>query len=763
MIKRITKIKKIAVFKDFKWDSNTPDFKRYNAFYGWNGCGKTTITRLLSAFEEVELGKLELEDDSIFAIETNSGTLRLSKNEPIPDSLKNRIRIFNEDFIEENLDWEKGKASKILLVGKELIKQKEELRSIINELGNKDRDLAKKNKEKENKVKEKIRILENARDEIINKLREVNDVKPKSGRTRDYINYTVTDVENILKSEEFLFLEEDEILQLKNSLKEREAKEPINEIEIDLARIHNIIEESQKIFETVVPEEGMRLLADLDKVDGKLKEWLRVGYEIHKDKQHPIECEFCKNEISEERLKELGEYFSDVLRNLIKEIEQIIENISLDKLPKWSLQKGQFYSEFQNSYLELNNEFNQEEGIIREEVSKIKNELIKKKSKPSLKISFDFNTLNKAINALKNIIVEISELIKRNDEKTNSFNEKRTESAHKLELAIISGYKSNYDEKIKDLKLLQEKIDSLSKEKEKLENQQKELEQKLKEHYFAAEEFNRLLKSFTGRSEIVFETTDEGYTIKRNRRDANNLSEGERGAIALIYFLIKLKEENFNAQNGTIIIDDPVSSFDSQYLYGAFGFIKEKVKELNPQQVFIFTHHFPFFRLVRDWMRYEKGNFYIIKSRINNGGRYSVIEKIDKLLEEHNSEYTYLFKLIYDRAQKQDSSLEKDYIFPNAIRKFLENYISFKIPLGGVSIHKKFQKLCEDYPEIDSEIKTRIESYCQDQSHPLYQDSPTDFDERLLGEIQSVSFAIIELIKKTDLKHYQHLLGEIGN
>ena len=254
--------------------------------------------------------------------------------------------------------------------------------------------------------------------------------------------------------------------------------------------------------------------------------------------------------------------------------------------------------------------------------------------------------------------------------------------------------------------------------------------------------------------------------IKRNGRVANNLSEGERGAIALIFFLTKLKEENFNAQNRIIIIDDPVSSFDSQYLYGAFGFIKEKVKELKRdlEQVFIFTHHFPFFRLVRDWMKYERDNFsfYIIKSKINNGSRYSVIEKIDKLLEEYNSEYTYLFKLIYNRSNTQDSSLEKDYIFPNVIRKFLENYISFKIPQSGVNIHKKFQMLCEDYPEIDSETKTRIESYCQDQSHPLYQDSPTDFDERLVGEIQTICSAIIALLEKTDKKHYKHLLKECG-
>jgi len=118
MIKKIKQIKNIAVFKDFEWTNEIPEFKKFNAFYGWNGSGKTTITRLLSVFEKTDLGKIELEDDSIFTIETDSGTLKLSKNEPIPISLKSRIRIFNEDFIEENLDWKQGKATKILLVGK---------------------------------------------------------------------------------------------------------------------------------------------------------------------------------------------------------------------------------------------------------------------------------------------------------------------------------------------------------------------------------------------------------------------------------------------------------------------------------------------------------------------------------------------------------------------------------------------------------------------------------------------------------------------
>lgn len=761
MIRKIKRIENIAIFKDFIWDSNVPEFKKYNAFYGWNRSGKTTITRFFSAFEKGELGKLELENDSICVIDTDNGEIKISKDTPIQYTLKNDVRVFNEDFVKDNLNWDESKASKILMIGKEQIKQKEDLERIIRDLTEKRSEIERKQKEMSTKSKKKDKILEKARDEVKNNLREVNDVAPKSGRATDYINYTVTDVENVLKSKESVVLTEKEFLQLKSSLEEKQQKDPINDIKIDLKWMEDIKNDSNKVFETTVTKEGLKLLEDLEG-DERLKEWLRVGYELHKDKQHPVICEFCKNEILETRLNELKRYFSDVLRDLIDNIEKVIKNISQNNIPILSLQKEKLYSEFQNDFLDLSSQFYQNTNLIREELSKLRNKLLEKKTSPDQKIVFNFNNLNKAIKDLKDIVIKINNLIAKNNEKTNSFKEKRIDTAHKLELAIINKYRDSYSEIMEELTSIQESLDSLEKEENQLKVEKLNLEQKLREHHIAAEEFNKLLTSFLGNNEIELETVEDGYRIKREGKIANNLSEGEKNAIALIYFLIKLNEDNFNVRNGIIVIDDPVSSFDSQNIYGAFGFIKEKIKELNPQQVFIFTHNFPFFRLVRDWIKYEKNNFsfYMIKSKIDPDRRYSIIEKIDELLEQHNSEYTYLFKLIYQRAKTQDSSLKQDYIFPNIIRKFLENYISFKVPTRGVRLHKKFQFLCKDYPEIETEIKTRIESYCQDQSHPLYQDSPTDFDERLLGEISQICSAVINLIEQTDPKHYQHLLNE---
>lgn len=764
MIKQIKKIKDITVFKDFYWNSSIPEFKKYNAFYGWNASGKTTITRIFSALEKGEIGKLKMADNSECVWRDDNDQELLLKKNKIPDLFKNRIRVFNEDFVKENLNWEEGTASKIMILGEEQIEKKKKLDKILRGLEKKEKNKSLTEKDKDKKEKDKKRFLEKIRAEVIDNLRAVADVTPKSGRATDYKNYTVVDVENILKEVKSPSSDlEEKITHLRKALQDKEAKSIINEKTIDLGWFEDVNNKVNEISKTIIPKEGLKL-SELQ-VGEELKEWLRVGYEIHKDKETPITCEFCKNIISEERLKELAQYFNEILRNLYNNIDQVIEIVSRNKLPELGLQKELFYSEFHNEYLELIDSFNSTVNTIRKELDNLKDKLAEKKNNPSQEIAFDLNTIIKTKKELEDIVSKINELIRKNNEKTNLFKDKRQESAHKLEEAIISKYKPDYDEKEKELSEIQNDINLLSTEIQKLIESQRELEQKLKQHHFAAEEFNKLLKSFMGRSEIVLETVDEGYKIKRNGEIASNLSEGERNAIAFIFFLTKLKEDNYDAQNGVIVIDDPISSFDSQYLYGAFGFIKEKVKEINPKQVFIFTHNFPFFRLIRDWMRYEKNNFsfYMIKSKFRSNERYSVIEELDKLLKEHNSEYTYLFKLVFYRSKTSESDLEKDYIFPNAIRKLLENYLSFKVPTGGISIHRKFETLCEDYPEkCRPEMRTRIESFTQDQSHPLYQDSPTDFDERLMGEIQAVCSAIIELIEITDEKHYNHLLEECG-
>ena len=157
-------------------------------------------------------------------------------------------------------------------------------------------------KDKDKKEKDKKRFLEKIRAEVIDNLRAVADVTPKSGRATDYKNYTVVDVENILKEVKSPSSDlEEKITHLRKALQDKEAKSIINEKTIDLGWFEDVNNKVNEISKTIIPKEGLKL-SELQ-VGEELKEWLRVGYEIHKDKETPITCEFCKNIISEERLK----------------------------------------------------------------------------------------------------------------------------------------------------------------------------------------------------------------------------------------------------------------------------------------------------------------------------------------------------------------------------------------------------------------------------------------------------------------------------
>ena len=82
-----------------------------------------------------------------------------------------------------------------------------------------------------------------------------------------------------------------------------------------------------------------------------------------------------------------------------------------------------------------------------------------------------------------------------------------------------------------------------------------------------------------------------------------NLSKGEENAIALIYFFNTYLDVDADAQNTIVILDDPISSFDSNFYYNAISYIREKTSQVG--QTFIFTHKFS---LLKDYSLMYKGN-----------------------------------------------------------------------------------------------------------------------------------------------------------
>ncbi|EQD57031.1 hypothetical protein B1A_11283, partial [mine drainage metagenome] len=117
-----------------------------------------------------------------------------------------------------------------------------------------------------------------------------------------------------------------------------------------------------------------------------------------------------------------------------------------------------------------------------------------------------------------------------------------------------------------------------------------ELEVQVRQHRRPAEELTREVAAYLGRDELRFEVEQNGYRITRGDHPATHLSDGERTAIAFLYFLKSLQDTDFDMATGIVVIDDPVSSLDANSLFSAFGFMKQRTATAG--QLFVLTHNF---------------------------------------------------------------------------------------------------------------------------------------------------------------------------
>lgn len=116
MIKRIN-IKSFGCFANFDWNSavrkngNIADFKRLNIIFGRNYSGKTTLSRIVRSLEVGKLPRNHGDADFTVCLE---GKQVHSSSIDVHDLC---VRVFNKDFVEENLAFLVNENESILPFG----------------------------------------------------------------------------------------------------------------------------------------------------------------------------------------------------------------------------------------------------------------------------------------------------------------------------------------------------------------------------------------------------------------------------------------------------------------------------------------------------------------------------------------------------------------------------------------------------------------------------------------------------------------------
>ena len=113
---RINQLRDLAVFDRYAPAAAEADFYKFNLVYGFNGSGKTTISRLFASMERGVLSK-DLPAGARFEFALEGGTT--IAHDANLDRLKGKIAVFNEDFVETNFRWREGSANPVFFLGEE--------------------------------------------------------------------------------------------------------------------------------------------------------------------------------------------------------------------------------------------------------------------------------------------------------------------------------------------------------------------------------------------------------------------------------------------------------------------------------------------------------------------------------------------------------------------------------------------------------------------------------------------------------------------
>ncbi|CAC9623364.1 hypothetical protein [uncultured Gammaproteobacteria bacterium] len=733
MIEKINTIQKLGIFEDYRVDSNLKKFAKFNLIYGWNGSGKTTFSELFKAFKS---GELEEFSDLKYTITCDDG------NYSNTHTYNKNIHVFNQKYIVDNVDVASGAIKPIFILGKVNL----DLSKIIQK---DERELSERQENLETKRQE-LNRKEGDKNKLFTYIARIISTNISGVSRRNYNKNNAEKAFNELKGK--TTLSEEFIQEHLTTLKQQE-KQKLTLIETTVTKaLEKIIIDSKDILNKTVEI----VVIDRLKNNPNISKWIEEGVLLHKETGLD-NCEFCNQPLPADRIPQLLSYFNDADKLLKIDIDSLIQRTrdiysSINKLS--FMDEANLYDESQEDYKnEVKNLENYKTQLLNK-LEKLDKEITDKKQHTT-----EVLTLQTEVNDKQFVssVVNANIFIEECNQKTEDFSSAKKNAELKLEKHYLSGISDEVNKIKEEIILLKSEYDknqdgdpdnpdslSLTEIKNRIIGNKNEISTS----GTACEEINNQLKTFLGRNELIFKVVEGGYEVTRNGKQASRLSEGEKTAIAFVYFTIHLKDQDFDIKNEIIVIDDPISSMDSNSIFQAFSFLKESVK--GAHQVFILTHNFDFLKLVLGWMKNNNKNsrYFMIKNSYKDETRIAILDKLDDLLKNYDTEYQYLFKLLTNF--KTDGTIESVYHIPNIARKTLESFLLFMIP-NSENTFKKLETI-----KFDEHKKTAIYKFTNDQSHI----TGAGFDPSLVAECQKNVQYLLEMVEQTFPAHYKILVRQ---
>lgn len=751
---RIGKIKGHRVFRDFSWPPSLQPFGQFNLIYGWNGSGKTTLSSLLRHLQTRSIvleGQVEFEIDGTKVSGNDLASARLPP-----------VRVFNRDFVASAIFAPAGQMDPIYYLGEDSVEKQKEVEKLKADLGRAETEVA-------NARIKQVSAGKALDDFCIGKAKVIKEILISSRQTQ-YNKYDKrafkAAIEKLDDTSAADGLIPDDQKQALKKKKDSQPKDVVEPFAIAVPDFEGLAVEVDAMLQRSAVSQALPDLV----ADSEVSAWVQRGMTLHSGTRKTGTCRFCHQSLPAVRVQELKAHFSDTFKSFQAELTALAKRIESHRE---ILSNAQFVDP-SRLYDHLGTELQSAVGATRTLLAasaafltSLHEIVLRKRDTP-----FEIMALESKMKAgqhmdgtaLMNSIAAINGVIAKHNATTNDFHNQVQEACRSLEKSYVAEAFSEYSQLRDAVSASTTALQGLVNKPTNLKELIASIEKEIVEHQRPADQLNAELRSYLGHDELRLEVREHGYTITRAGQAARDLSEGERTAIAFLYFLKSLQDRSCDLANGIIVVDDPVSSLDANALFSAFGYMKERTKAAG--QLFVLTHSFAFFRQVKNWFHHlpnqgkknpdlRPARFYMLLARVNAGHRMATLAPIDPLLEQYESEYHYLFKRVHEEAHRGDGdgTLEQYYGLPNVARRFLEAFLAFRYPAVAGDLIKRMEKV-----DFDQNKKTRILRFLNTYSHSGSVADP-EHDPSILAETKPVLCEVLELIERSDPEHFRGMVS----
>jgi len=732
MFGRIESISQAAVWDGYDGrTSAAPDFARYNLIYGWNASGKTTLSRVFGLLNGPTISGLPA-----------GAHVRVSVGQGVLDSRKEQdrgqvpVRIFNRDFTDANLQQsDYTHAPALFIVGEDNIRLSNRIVSLS---------------QRRDRVAAMYRSVQTKQNETSTaRAKAATDLARECGTLLGFRDFRAPNLKGIhqrLTAPANHLLDAATLQAMVSQARDQSEFAPIRNLPEVVPPRPPGVDDVAKLLKETPKQNTIKRLSN----DPALSDWVRTGLRFH---EHSTICAFCGNDAAQ-ALEAYANHFSDEYRHQHAAITAAIGRLEQRRPAHIFPHEKEWVPDVRakvKAALGRLTAWEARESEIRRGLAGLLNEKL-----ANMETAYTLEAVEDRAPELTAIFAELHQAKDDHNRACDELAAKRRSAAEKVKEHFAARFvlDPGAADAVAFLSQAEAELGRIKTVEQKITAQAATVNSELQRSSVAASQINGLLKRLLGPRISVEQAQDNRIQFIREGQAAINMSDGERTAISLAYFLVSLGQYGQRLEDLVVFVDDPICSLDANHIYDVAYLLITSLKVCR--QLFISTHNSEFFNTVKqDWAdragKFHKDHGAYLVHRENDGA--SQLMALPAHLAKFRSDYHHVFFCLRQFHASTRPDVEAYLGCPNLLRRFLEMYLGFKRPTPKNYL-SKLDILFDDEVE-----RNAVARYVDEGSHSASTLRLLEFSD-FPGMSREMVERVMRAMERVDPDHYSVLMAE---